>query len=374
MGQHVSTFGDFFEKAAPAIAMAMEEGRVTSVTNLPITMDRHEALTAEESFWSFDLVPVCGEDGTADGVLNTLTETTSVVVAERRIATVLDIARETTGFETIDDVWAGIISALRKNVEDIPYALLYAVTHGSDEGDENSTSGRETKADSSDEEGEETEEGGSGDEDDKQSTTGDNDKEVDFTDCRRVGIVGYGDDDEQIPREFSLRDPDRSQGLAVIFKNLAKHRSTKLLDGRKGELPEWLQRGVDGRAGGLACQRVLALPIPPMTGSGLLGFLMIGLSPRRPYDADYKLFVKLLCDRLLSTTAQVQMPKSERDAQNAAEEAALRHATLSRQLALKAQEAERHEAKVTRMTQQVPVAMVNLSAKDLTMVEANDGK
>lgn len=68
------------------------------------------------------------------------------------------------------------------------------------------------------------------------------------------------------------------------------------------------------------------------------------------------------------------MLKSERDAQNAAEEAALRHATLSRQLALKAQEAEKHEAKVTRITQQVPVAMVNISAKDLTMVEANDGE
>lgn len=264
MGQHVSTFGDFFEKAAPAIAMAMEEGRVTSVTNLPITMDRHESLSAEESFWSFDLVPVCGEDGTANGVLNTLSETTSVVVAERRIATVLDIARETTGFESIDDVWAGIVSALRKNVEDIPYAVLYAVTHGSDEGDENNTNGREAKADSSDEEEEEeSKEGGGGDKDDQQSTTSDNDEEIDFTDCRRVGTVGFSEDDEQIPREFSIRDPDSSQGLAVIFKNLAKHRSTKLLDGEKDELPEWLQRGVEGRAGGLACQRVLALPIPP---------------------------------------------------------------------------------------------------------------
>lgn len=369
MGQHVSTFGDFFEKAAPAIKSALEDGRVTSVTNFPITMDRHEELPHEESFWSFDLVPLCGEKGTADGVLNTLTETTSVVVAERRIATVLDIARETTRYESISDIWQGIVSALKKNVEDIPFALLYAVTHGSDENDDKNENGSEKDGGRGDGKND-----GDGDEDTNASTTGDENEEIDFTDCRRVGTVGFDEDDEQIPREFSIRDPERSQGLAHIFKNLAKNRSTKLLDGAKDELPAWLQRGVEGRAGGWPTQRVLALPIPPMTGSGLLGFLMIGLSVRRPYDADYKLFVKLLSDRLLSTTAQVQMPKSERDAQNAAEEAALRHASLSRQLALKAQEAQRHEAKVTRLAQQAPVAMINLSVKDLTMVEANDSK
>jgi len=371
LGQHVSTFGDFFEKAAPAITLAMEEGRVTSVENFPITMDRYEGLPVEESFWSFDLVPVCSEDGTSNGVLNTLTETTSVVVAERRIATVLDIARETTGFETLDDVWAGVVSALTKNTEDIPHAVLYAVTHGSDEGDKNNSNGDKSRMNATEEE---RKENGDGDGKHDQSSAGTNDEEIDFTNCRRVGTVGFSNDDDQIPREFCLRDPEKSQGLAIIFRNLAKHRSTKLLDGAKGEVPDWLQRGVEGRAGGHAFRRAIALPIPPMTGSGLLGFLVIGLSARRPYDADYKMFVKLLCDRLLSTTAQVQMPRSEREAQNAAEEAALRHATLSRQLALKAQEAERNEAKVTRMTQQAPVAMVNISSRDLSMVEANDGK
>jgi len=40
-----------------------------------------------------------------------------------------------------------------------------------------------------------------------------------------------------------------------------------------------------------------------------------------------------------------------KDAQVAADEAALRHATLSQQLALKSQEADRNEAKVSRMAQ-----------------------
>lgn len=104
----------------------------------------------------------------------------------------------------------------------------------------------------------------------------------------------------------------------------------------------------------------MAMPIPPMGGAGLAGFLILGLSPRRPYDDDYRLFLRLLSDRLLNSTAQVSLPKEMRDAQVAAEEAALRHSTMSQQLALKSQEADRNEAKVSRMAQQAPVGIIVL--------------
>jgi len=105
------------------------------------------------------------------------------------------------------------------------------------------------------------------------------------------------------------------------------------------------------------------MPIPPMGGAGLAGFLVLGLTGRRPYDDDYKLFLRLLSDRLLNSTAQVSLPKEMRDAQIAAEEAALRHATLSQQLALKSQEADRNEAKVSRMAQQAPVGIIVLDVE-----------
>jgi len=115
----------------------------------------------------------------------------------------------------------------------------------------------------------------------------------------------------------------------------------------------------------------MAMPIPPMGGAGLAGFLILGLTERRPYDDDYKLFLRLLSDRLLNSTAQVSLPKEMRDAQVAAEEAALRHATLSQQLALKSQEADRNEAKLSRMAQQAPVGIIVLDM-DFKPVDINE--
>jgi len=115
----------------------------------------------------------------------------------------------------------------------------------------------------------------------------------------------------------------------------------------------------------------MAMPIPPMGGAGLAGFLILGLTERRPYDDDYKLFLRLLSDRLLNSTAQVSLPKEMKDAQIAAEEAALRHATLSQQLVLKSQEADRNEAKVTRMAQQAPVGIIVLDV-DFKPIDINE--
>jgi len=60
-----------------------------------------------------------------------------------------------------------------------------------------------------------------------------------------------------------------------------------------------------------------------------------------------------------------------KDAQIAAEEAALRHATLSQQLALKSQEADRNEAKVSRMAQQAPVGIIVLDV-DFEPIDINE--
>jgi len=108
-----------------------------------------------------------------------------------------------------------------------------------------------------------------------------------------------------------------------------------------------------------------------MGGAGLAGFLILGLTSRRPYDDDYKLFLRLLSDRLLNSTAQVSLPKEMKDAQVAAEEAALRHSTLSQQLALKSQEADRNEAKVSRMAQQAPVGIIVLDV-DFKPIDINE--
>jgi len=224
MAKHASVFADFYARAAPSIRLAREEGRPSSVTNWPISMDRSDALPDEETFWSYDLTPVFGED-TIDGVLLTARETTQVVIGERRMATLLDIARETAGCNDLDCVWEGMTKSLQKNTEDVPFAILYAV-----EKRENESEGYKAGEQESDK--------------DSKNTT-----------CRVVGTAGF--DRNEVPsiiKTGSNDDNDDDSGLSEIIRQMEQSRDSHLLSLDKETLPKWLNRGFEGRAGGEPCR------------------------------------------------------------------------------------------------------------------------
>ena len=92
-------------------------------------------------------------------------------------------------------------------------------------------------------------------------------------------------------------------------------------------------------------------PIRPTTGESILGFLVMGINPRRPYDDDYSLFVQLLTRQLATATASVVLFEAEiKRGQRAAK-------LLSEELAARTQEAVESETKFTRMAEFAPVGM-----------------
>ena len=99
-------------------------------------------------------------------------------------------------------------------------------------------------------------------------------------------------------------------------------------------------------------------PIHPTTGESILGFLVMGINPRRPYDDDYCLFVQLLSRQLATSMASVVLFEEEiRRGQRAARLAALDREELSEQLAARTQEAVESETKFTRMAELASVGM-----------------
>jgi len=188
-------------------------------------MDRSDTLPDEETYWSYDLSPVTGENGDVDGVLLTATETTQVVIGERRMATLLDIARETAGCDDLAGVWDGLTKSLVKDSEDVPFAILYAV-----EKTDNENEGYQI--------GEQ-----------------DNDKDGKNTTCRVVGTAGFKRN--EVPNTIktgSDDDNDDDTGLSEIIREMEQSRDSHLLSLEKGTLPKWLNRGFEGRAGGKPCR------------------------------------------------------------------------------------------------------------------------
>ena len=99
------------------------------------------------------------------------------------------------------------------------------------------------------------------------------------------------------------------------------------------ELPTGLVQGIYWRGSGVPSKHVIVLPIKPTTGESTMGFLLLGVNPRTPYDESYQRFIVLLGRSLASSLASIVLLEQERrSGQLAAEQSALTQAQLAEEL------------------------------------------
>jgi hypothetical protein len=94
-----------------------------------------------------------------------------------------------------------------------------------------------------------------------------------------------------------LRVRDRKQELEDLDRSpLQEPDPEDLADAAVLEIESEMLEGLEWRGFGDPCRAVVVCPVHPTTGesSSILGFLVLGVNPRRPYDEDYSLFVQLL--------------------------------------------------------------------------------
>jgi PAS domain-containing protein len=97
----------------------------------------------------------------------------------------------------------------------------------------------------------------------------------------------------------------------------------------------------------------------------VLGFLVVGVNPRRQFDDDYQSFFKLIDRQLATSLASVSLLENEiRRGLTAAEAAALERSRLSEELAAQ-------RSRLQRVAEVSPVGMFSVSA-DGVLLEAND--
>ena len=114
---------------------------------------------------------------------------------------------------------------------------------------------------------------------------------------------------------------------------------------------EWRGFGVPGNA-------AVCCPIN-LTGRGkVLGFLIMGVNPRRPYDDAYSLYVQLLGRQVETAMASVVLFEEEiARGQKAARLAAMEQIELSKKLKLTTEQALENELKFTRLSELNPSGM-----------------
>ncbi|KAF1955204.1 hypothetical protein CC80DRAFT_415608 [Byssothecium circinans] len=276
----------------------------------------------EETYFSWSIIPLVGQYGTVMGLYNPAFEKTRRKIAERRMLTLREVGELTATARDVKAFWEQVLLGLTNNDMDAPFVLLYSVA---DENDSDSSSLHSN------------------------SLLGSNH-------CFLEGSLGVPDGHAAAPEHFDLKEGN--EGFAPVFREVMKTNKPVVLTIGSGDLPVEMMEGLEWRGFGDPCRDVVVCPIHPTTGESMLGFLVMGINPRRPYDDDYNLFIQLLSRQLATSLASVVLFEEEiRRGQKAAKLAAEDRFHLSEQLAARTQEALDSETRFTRMAEYSPAGL-----------------
>lgn len=321
MGQsYKEAWAEIWDDVKDVFADAKSTGQATMKDDDCLFMKRNNYL--EETYFSWSIIPMVGGDGSVMGLYNPAFEKTRRKIAERRMLTLREVGERTATARDVKGFWEQVLAALSMNEYDTPFVLLYSV---SDDSDSDSSSIHSNSL-------------------------------LGSKQCYLEGVLGVPNHHASAPEQMDLKEG--SEGFGPVFREVMKTDKPVVLEIGTEGLPAEMMDGLQWRGFGDPCRSVVVCPIHPTTGESILGFLVMGINPRRPYDDDYSLFIQLLSRQLATSLASVVLFEEEiRRGQKAARLAAEDRIILSEQLAARTQEAKDSETRFTRMAEYSPAGL-----------------
>jgi len=233
----------------PMFAQVLATGRATWEDDQLLVLDRYGYL--EEAYFTYSYSPIRLDSGEVGGVFAAVNETTERVLGERRRETLRRLAAQASEAKSVSQACSRAATVLADNDADVPFALLYTLDA----------------------------EGG----------------HAELTEAVRLS-AGTA----VAPRAVSVRDtsPESAPwpiaavvrtGQAVVVENLAE---------RIGALPggRWPQPATSA----------VAVPLTGAAEAQPLGVLVLGVSPARALDADYRAFAEFAASHLATAMANAR--------------------------------------------------------------------
>lgn len=207
----------------------------------------------EETYFTFSYAPVLIEDGTVGGIFCACAETTSRVLADRRLRTLRALG-EFSAAVTEEEACATSLKTLTESPADVPFALIYLIEPGG-------------------------------------------------TEARLAAAMGLSAGELASPERISLTGDDGVWPLAEVAQTRRSLR-VDCAPERFGALP--------GGAWPEAAREAMVLPMMRSGQSGLHGILVAGASPRRALDAAYSDFFELATGHITTAIASARVYQEER--------------------------------------------------------------
>lgn len=329
--KHPQLMGQRYRDAWSEIWDAIENIFVTARATGQATMKDDDCLfierssfpsLLEETYFSWSLIPLVGSDGSVIGFYNPAFEKTRRKIAERRMHTLRDVGEATAAARDLKGFWERLLNGLEDNEYDTPFVIIYSVKE--DEGSDvcSMQSGSIIRS----------------------------------RQCVLEGSLGLPEGHGAAPVQIDLKEG--TEFFGNVFRGAMKSEKPVLLQVEDGTLNAELLEGIEWRGFGDPCQAAVCCPIHLASSDSVLGFLVMGVNPRRPYDDDYALFVQLLSRQLATSMASVVLYEEEiAKGQRAARLAAIDRIQLSEELAARTEEAAESETKFTRLAEFAPVGI-----------------
>lgn len=212
----------------------------------------------EECYFNFTFSPIRGEHGRVEGIFNAVVETTFRVIGERRERTLRELAERLSTARSEDDVFSVAVEMCAAKSADVPFALLYRLEETSDI-------------------------------------------------AELVGQSGLRSGGPASPRKINIRSaspwPTPWPTAAV------EEGRSELVEGLSGKFGESLPGGPWPEP----TERALVVPIvAPLANRNASGFLVVGVSPRRDLDDEYRAFIERAASHIATTLINVRAFEQER--------------------------------------------------------------
>ncbi|TQN70603.1 Hybrid signal transduction histidine kinase K [Colletotrichum shisoi] len=324
-------WSEIWDDLGPIVNNAWTNGQAVMKNDNQLFINRHGFL--EETFFSWSLIPLLGSEGQVVGLYNPAFENTRRKVNERRMLTLREVGEKTAAAKDVRGFWSRVKEGLEFNDVDVPLALIYSVK---DDHSESEVSSMHSGS---------------------------------IAHPPLLQLEGSLGVPEGHPAALSHLDLKSSEeGFAPYMRqSMTMQGAPIVLSSEAGNLPTKLLEGLDWRGFGDPSRTIVILPVHPTTaGESVVGFIILGTNPRRPYDDEYQLFIHLLSRQLATSMASVVLFEEEiRRGQRAARLAALDRQELQMELYLRTQEAVESEYKFTRMAEFAPVGIFIANDKGL---------
>ncbi|EUC38034.1 hypothetical protein COCCADRAFT_83786 [Bipolaris zeicola 26-R-13] len=311
-----TVWGEYFE---PIIEKNLA-GETVQKTNTAIHMVRNGYM--EETYFSLKFIPILDSTGATVGHYEPLVETTKEVVTQRRSRTLLELSEEIPTARNSDTYWNVATEVLSRNDKDMPFVLLYSA----DADTSGSTSSRTRFSDNNQQH------------------------------CKLRDSFGLPKGSPACPEHLDFQ---QDHGFTPYFRQALAARKPIIVHFDQDPVAAELIHGVEWQGFEDPCKSAAICPLNPTSSrDNILGFLVMGLNPRRPFNDTYYQFI-LVASRLLSTSLTSILLHEEdigRREQTIATAEAMKY-QLRQQLTQSQLESERNLSKFRRFAERADVGI-----------------